>query len=140
MKKLALIAAFAASPALADSVCEMRGAEPLPVMEAAKAEFLKGEYMRFGDIAAEIMGASRESLEKPFERMEALFPDGFTQCDTVLQRRDIGGLVQEVTTFTIEDQDFPMSLYLLAIPIRGEWKIAQLNFDTKLTDVLSSLQ
>lgn len=143
IKKLvsgALFSAVLAGAAMAEPICEMRGAEEVPALEAAKAEFLKGDFSEFSNVATEIMGNARNQLKEPLERMGVLFPDGFESCAVVLQRRETGGMIQEVSTFVIKDQEFPMSLYLLAIPIRGEWKIAYLNFNSTLSDVLSSLR
>ncbi len=139
MKHLIIALALAASPAVAENTCEMRGAEPVEILEAAKEAFLKGEFQEFSKVATELMGSSRKALEKPLGQLEGLFPNGFEDCQTVVQRRDVGGMVQEVTTFNIKGQDFPMSLYLLAAPIRGEMKISYLNFNTTMTDVLDSL-
>lgn len=137
---LVIAAALSAAPLSAAPVCEMRGAEELEVLEAAKAEFLKGDFEKFADVATEVMGNSRATLDKPIAQMAGLFPMGFESCQTVLQRREAGGMVQEVSTFNIKDGDFPMSLYLAATPIRGEWKIVHLNFDTSFTKVLSGLR
>lgn len=139
MKHLSAALVLVASPAFAEPVCEMRGAEPLEIMETAKASFLKGDFQEFSRVATELMGASRKTLEKPIGQLEGLFPNGFEDCQTIVQRRDAGGMVQEVTTFNIKGQDFPMSLYLLAAPIRGEMKISYLNFNTTMTEVLKSL-
>ncbi|MBU2983539.1 hypothetical protein KO498_17160 [Lentibacter algarum] len=127
------------SPAFAAPVCEMGGAEPVELLETAKAEFLRGDFQAFKDITTEIMGTASEKLEKPIAQLEGLFPDGFESCQTIVQRRDSGGMVQEVTTFNIKGQDFPMSVYLLAAPIRGELKVGYLNFNTTMTEVLKSL-
>jgi len=37
-----------------------------------------------------------------------------------VQRRDLGGMVQEVTTFNVKGKDFPIALYLQGTPVRGK--------------------
>lgn len=140
MRHFFLVMVLCAGPAIAEPVCEMRGAEAFDVLEASKAEFLKGEFETFADKASAVMGDGRKSLDEPIARLEGLFPDGFESCQTVLQRTEPGGMVQEVTTFNIKDTKFPMSLYLAALPIRGELQIVYLNFDTSITKVLDTLR
>ena len=140
MKKLTLALAIAASPAFAEPVCEMRGAEPIEALELAKQKFLDGDFKGFADYSTKSMGSrAAASLAKPVQQLAGLFPKGFESCQTVAQRKEAGGMVQEVITFNIKGQDFPMSLYLLAAPTRGEMKISYLNFNTTLSDVLKSL-
>jgi len=140
MRHAFLAMMLGAAPAVAAPVCEMRGAEAFEVLDASKAEFLKGDFEAFADKASAVMGSGRDSLDEPIAQLAGLFPDGFESCQTVLQRKEPGGMVQEVTTFNIKDTDFPMSLYLAAMPIRGEWQIVHLNFDTSVTKVLDSLR
>ncbi len=140
MKKLAIALALVAGPAFAEPLCEMGGAEPVETLEVAKKKFLDGDFKGFSDYATASMGqAASRALEKPVTQLEGLFPNGFESCQTIVQRSENGGMVQELTTFNVKGLDFPMSLYLLAAPTRGEMKISFLNFNTTLTEVLKSL-
>ncbi|WP_322865157.1 hypothetical protein U5922_002470 [Aquicoccus sp. G2-2] len=136
---IAALALVAAGPALADPVCEMRGAEPLPVFETAKAAFLKGDFSAFLGSATVLMRGERAALEAPLAKLADLVPSGFDSCQTILQRRDIGGLVQEVTTFDIPGKSFPISLYLQAAPVKGAMGITSLSYNSKLDTVLNEL-
>ncbi|MEM8579004.1 MAG: hypothetical protein AAGF60_14235 [Pseudomonadota bacterium] len=132
---LCLPAAFAAEP-----ICDMGGAEVVPVMEPAKAAFLAGEFDRFAELTTTIMRDGPALFGDATERLKTLFPSGFESCQTIAQRRDMGGMVQEVTTFNIRGNTAPMSIYLLAAPLRGEMQISYVNFNTTMNDVLDSLR
>lgn len=136
-----LALALAVTPVFAEEpVCEMRGAVAVPVLEAAKRAFLDTDFERFLDLGTALMQDKRDVLEGPLVRLKMIAPGGFESCQTIVQRRDAGGLVQEVTTFNIAGQSFPMSLYLQAAPIRGEWRITSLTFNSVLSSVLDELR
>ena len=138
----AALAAFCLSaPAMAqEPVCAMADAVPVPELEPAKQAFLTGEFDDFLTLATPLMKSSRESLEEPIARMKEHFPDGFESCQTILQRRDAGGFVQEISTFDFPGSDFPMSLILQAAPVRGELGIVSFTFNTKIGGVLGELR
>jgi hypothetical protein len=136
---IALLAAMIASPAIAAPVCEMRDAEPLPLFEAAKAAFLKEDFKAFLDVSTKMMPEKREQLEAPLAKLKQLVPSGFDRCATILQRRDKGGLVQEISTFEMSGKPFPISLYLQAAPVRGTLQITSLSYNSVLDDVLANL-
>lgn len=124
---------------MAQSVCEMRDADAVPLLEEAKKMFRDGDFLSFANFIGSSMGPGAQALVAPLDRLATLVPDGFESCQVVLQRRDIGGLVQEVSTFNVPDKDFPVSLYLLAMPVRGEMVIGQINFNTAIGPVLENL-
>ena len=83
-----------AGPALAETApCTLNGVEPLPVLEAAKAAFLKGKYHEFYRLATPYVPDARSQYPALMGRLAELFPNGFPRCSTVLQRRDVGGAV-----------------------------------------------
>lgn len=141
MIRFAAVLSVVAAPLWAAPVCEMRGAEPVEVLEQAKEAFLHSEFDDFVAIAAEIMPeAAAQNILKELRRLDGLLPDGFDSCQTVVQRRDTGGMVQEVTTFNVKGQDFPISLYLQVTPVRDRMLISYLNFNTTMSDVLDQLR
>ena len=86
------------------------------------------------------MGDGAETLYEPLDRLASLVPQGFDSCQVVLQRKDVGGLIQEVSTFNVRGLTFPVSLYLAAIPVRDRWIIARVNFNTTFGSVLESVK
>lgn len=140
MIRLASLLALVALPAVADPVCDMRGAEEVPVLEAVKAAFLEGDFPTFLNLSTELMQDKRDALSGPVGQLAALFPKGFDSCQTIVQRRDLGGFVQEVVTFNAPGLDFPMSVYLQAAPIRGKMQMTSFSFNTVLDDVLQDLR
>ena len=74
-------------------------------------------------------------------RLAELFPNGFPRCSTVLQRRDVGGMVQEITMFAIESPDTGMiSIILTAVPFNDEPEIVAFVFNSAIGPVLDELK
>lgn len=118
----------------------MGGSAVVPVFEPLKAAFLAGEFEQFGDLATEKMKSLREDIAPSLRQIKGLFPNGFESCQTIVQRVETGGMVQEVTTFNIQNNDIPLALYLLAIPTRGEMIVVQFQFHTTLSQVFDELR
>jgi hypothetical protein len=110
------------------------------LFEQAKAAFLREDFDGFAAVTTEVMGNNGSALDAPLKQLRGLIPNGFDGCQTIVQRRDVGGMIQEVSTFTLRGQAFPISVYLLAIPIRGEMKIGYVGFNTSLVSVLENLK
>ena len=141
MKKIAFFAALAfATPLSAQNVCEMGDARIISVFEPAKAAFLAGDFNQFAELTTRLMPAGPAAFGDGINQLAGLFPDGFESCQTIVQRHDAGGMVQEVTTFNIRGNLGPMSLYLMAAPLRGELEISNINFNTTMSEVLDSLR
>ncbi|MEL6883688.1 MAG: hypothetical protein AAFP87_04205 [Pseudomonadota bacterium] len=121
-------------------MCDMGGADVLPVFEDPKAAFLAGDFQRFGEVTSALFTNGIAAYGDALDKMAELFPDGFDSCQTVVQRRDLGGMAQEVITFNTQAHAAPMSVYLLATPIRGEMSITYVNFNTKMIEVLDNLR
>ncbi|WP_299294598.1 hypothetical protein [uncultured Tateyamaria sp.] len=132
--------AFLPLPALAAPVCDMRGAEPLEVFETAKAAFLKGDFKSFAQVTTTLVKGGPAAFGEAVGSLEGLFPNGFESCQTVVQRIDVGGMVQEISTFNIKGLKGPMSVYLLALPTRGSLEISYVTFDTTMSKVLNELR
>ena len=136
----AAIAFVLPGTAMAQTVCDMGGAAPVPVLETAKASFLSGDFETFARTTTKLMPQGPAAFGEGTSQLMGLFPDGFESCQTVAQRRDVGGMVQEVSTFNIAGQSSPMSLNLLAMPIRGEMQISLITFNTRMGAVLEELR
>lgn len=131
-----------AAPALAEEPpCALNGVEPVPVMEQAKAAFLAGEYRRFYKVATPYVPDARKKYPELMGPLAELFPDGFPRCSTVLQRRDAGGMVQEITMFAIEPPNTGMvSILLTSVPFKDEPEIISFVFNTAFSPVLNELR
>ena len=128
-------AAFAQQP-----VCELAGAEAIPIFEKAKLAFLRSDFPEFVDIMRQSLGNGASALSEPLLKVKDIVPNGFDSCQVIAQRKDIGGLIQEVATFNIKGSVQPLSLYLSAMPVRGELIIGQVNFNTAIGPVLRELK
>lgn len=143
MIKQTLIAATVslfATSSFAQSVCTMNGAVPVPKFEEAKAAFLASDYVSFENIAGELLGERKSILTGPLNQLDRALPDDYDGCETIVQRRDAGGMVQEVTNFTYPGQDFTVAIYLMGMPVRGEMKVGLVVFHSELEEVLNYLK
>lgn len=142
---LALVVPLAltfAQPARAQTpACKLNGVQPVPVLETAKAAFLAGKYQEFYRVATPYVPEARAKYPELMGPLIALFPDGFPRCATVLQRRDAGGMVQEVTMFEVTPPQTGMvSMILTAVPFNDEAEIISFVFNSAIGPVLDELR
>lgn len=136
---LILAAALTSSCAVAEPLCEMGDAKPVDAFEAVKAAFFAGDFERFAEIGTAHINGGPASLGGGVMQLSAAFPNGFESCQTIVQRVDVGGMVQEITTFNVAGQTRPIAVYMLGAPVRGDIQITDLTFDTTLRAVLDDL-
>jgi hypothetical protein len=118
--------------------CDFTGPTIFPEMETAKAFFLQGDFDGFFGFAGKGMPQA-EGLAL-MESIATAVPDGFVSCSTVVQRQDVGGMVQEVTLFQrSEDQGF-IGLYVQSALIDGQRVIMLIKFDSLISAVTESMQ
>lgn len=86
------------------------------------------------------MGSAADPLREPLGKLTQIVPDGFDSCQVIAQRRDVGGMIQEVSTFSAPGELQPVSLYLLVMPVRDEMIVGQVNFNTSVGPVIGSLK
>lgn len=143
MKILLFASAFACCwsiAALADPICDMGDAKPVDVFEPAKAAFLEGNYVAFATLTTPLSPRGSAAFGDAIGSLREAFPNGFVSCQTVVQRVDMGGMVQEITTFNIRGIQAPMAIYLMALPTRGALEISFVTFDTTMSAVLDQLR
>jgi hypothetical protein len=118
--------------------CAFTGTTVFPEMEAAEAAFLAGDYARF----VSLMGAGMPQIDADalIAPLAAAVPDGFNSCTTVLQREDVGGLVQELTVFSAPEGAGLVVLYAQSALIDGTRSVLQFSFDSDLNKMLALLQ
>jgi hypothetical protein len=118
--------------------CAFTGQTIFPELEGAEAAFLAGDYARFVSLA----GAGMPQLDSDalIAPLTEAVPEGFSSCTTILQREDIGGLVQELTVFTAPEGAGIVVLYAQSALIDGSRRILQFSFDTDLNKMLALLK
>lgn len=136
------LALASAQPAQAQTPpCKLNGVQPVPVLETAKAAFLAGKYHEFYRVATPYVPDARAKYPELMGPLAELFPDGFPRCATVLQRRDAGGMVQEITMFGMEPPRTGMvSIILTAVPFNDEPEIISFVFNSAIGPVLDELK
>ncbi len=138
--RLALILTSIATQGCTQTVpsCAFTGPTVFPEMEAAKAAFLAGDYDGFfAQAAAQMPNTDGVAL---MAGITQAVPDGFASCTTVVQREDVGGLVQEITLFQLPEAKGPISVYVQSALIDGQRVILQFSFDSTLANVLEKLR
>ncbi len=118
--------------------CSFTGQTIFPELEGAEAAFLAGDYTRFISLA----GAGMPQLDNDalIAPLTEAVPNGFTSCTTMLQREDVGGLVQELTVFAAPEGAGLVVLYMQSALIDGSRRILQFSFDSDLNKMLALLQ
>ncbi len=130
----------AADPAATATPCALNGVQPVPVLETAKAHFLRGEYPQFFRVSTPFVIDAEARYAGVMGKLPVLFKDGFADCTTVLQRRDAGGMVQEMTLFTVRPPaSGMMSLLLTSAPIGGKEMVIFMTFNSQMTNILQEL-
>lgn len=130
-------AAAAADPA---PPCALNGVAPVPEIETAKAHFLKGEYPQFYRVATPFVADAEARYGDVMGKLPVLFHGGFSACSTILQRRDPGGMVQEMTLFTVKPPGSGMmSLLLTSAPVDGEDRVIYMTFSSLMSRVLEEI-
>lgn len=139
---LALTGLFAAGAARADEPpCALNGVEPVPVIEQAKAAFLRGDYREFYRAVTPYVPDAREQFPTLMGPVAMLFPDGFLHCSTILQRRDAGGMVQEITMFQVPAPETgAVSIILTTAPFKDEPEVIAFVFNSAIGPVLDELR
>ncbi len=130
-------AAAAADPA---PPCALNGVAPVPTLETAKAHFLKGEYPEFYRATTPFVADAEARYGDVMGKLPVLFHGGFSACATILQRRDAGGMVQEMTLFSVKPPGSGMmSLLLTSVPIEGEDMVIYMTFSSQMSRVLEEV-
>lgn len=141
MKRLILCLSLLATPGLArEPVCTMNGAASLSVPGQAKAVFLAGRYDDFHENAASLATNREGRMTQMMGPLQNLFPKGFDGCEVVMQRRDICGLVQEVSLFKVpEPRSGYLSLLLTMARLDGQRRLGYVSYNDQIAQVLEGI-
>jgi hypothetical protein len=118
--------------------CSFTGPTIYPEIEAAEAAFLAGDYERFAGLAS--AGMPQLDSAALIAPLQQAVPNGFANCTTILQREDVGGLVQELTVFTAPEGAGLVVLYTQSALVDGSRRILQFSFDSDLNKMLLLLR
>lgn len=73
--------------------------------------------------------------------VQNLFPDGFPDCAVVMQRRDDGGMVQEVSLFRVPAPGKGyMALLLTAVPLGSDHRVVYFSYNDQISQVLEDVR
>ena len=122
------------------AVCGPDRAQDIPYLEDLKAAFLKADYRGFAELAGPYFPDLVERLNDYFGQVMVVFPNGFTSCETILQRREAPGFHQELVFLYPSGSPAPVALLIVAAEARGEIRLVEFNFNTSISDVLSDLK
>lgn len=133
---IGLIAAtFCALPAFADvPVCALAEGTAIPEIEALNALVLAAKFDEVTQALSVRMGGLAPDL---LAGVAAAYPQPFTSCTTLVQRTEIGGLVQEIVVF---EGAQPLFVYWVSGPLSGEIGPLSFNMNSTFGEVLQSLQ
>lgn len=136
--KIALAAALVLSlcaPAMAKGpVCALKDDPGLTELQPLQALVLAG---RFGDVTKALsdrMGGLDPNLLKP---IADAYTKPFASCTTLVVRRDIGGLAQEIDVFEADGQ--PLFVYWVSGPFKGAQGVVSFNMNSAFDPILQML-
>ncbi len=131
---------FGARVSAQEAACSMENATPEPALEAAKTLFGKGDYRGFFNASTPFLTNRDAQFDTMMGGVVKAVPSGFSGCATVLQRRDAGGMIQEVSLFLVADGGGTIALYTMSAPLSGEMKTLLFTFSSDISAVLSAVR
>lgn len=106
------------SAAAQDAACPVEGGQSHPLVDDAKAKMVAGDYAGFFAAVAPDLDPSTEQVQTAITGLTELAPDGFADCNAVLQRSEPSGFLQEVVVFG--QPGAAMTLYIAAGDLSGQ--------------------
>ena len=130
--------AFSASSAVA---CEPTGPRDIPYLESMKDAFFAADYVTFAQRMGPFFPQIDQQFEGLFGPLQEVFPDGFTRCVTVLQRREEPGFYQDlVLVYPTSSPETPLALLLIAVDPGDGIKLLEFTYNTNVSVVLRELK
>ena len=123
-----------------DAMATAGGCPPSGGTEIAEVEEMNQMFLDsdFGSLSMKIGSYFNSNMPGIFDGIAALFKDGFTSCTTIAQRRDIGGMTQQVVEF--KSTKAPMFAYWLSTTNDGAFQLLRFNYNTDPAIVLGELR
>lgn len=138
-RPLIFIAALAPTTALA-GVCDGALDREVPAFEVAKSAMLAGDFATFYDAATPYATKDPATKSGFLDPLVANFPEGFSNCVTVVQRTETPGYVQEITLFFVDGVTGPISLYLAAVEVDGVMQPMSVVYNSDMDVVFDELR
>ncbi|NNF77557.1 MAG: hypothetical protein HKN05_05965 [Rhizobiales bacterium] len=118
--------------------CGPDTADDITSFEQAKAAFLQADYETFFNTRGPYFpGADYDAL---FGQARVVFPNPFTGCKTVLQRREKPGFFQDLVFYFPAGSDAPLALLLIGAEVDGQVNLVEFSFNTNISNVLDDLK
>lgn len=116
------------------------GCAPEGGIEIAKIEAMNQMVldMDFDGFARAIKDEVGIDIADGVKSVADIFTEGFVSCATIAQRKDLGGMVQNVVMF--EAKVGPLFGYWLATPSGGDYKVVSFSLNTDLDEVMANLR
>ena len=112
--------------------------QDIAYFEDAKSAFLQADYRAFFDgMGPYFPGVD---FDATFGQARVVFPNPFTHCRTVLQRREEPGFYQDLVLYFPAGSDAPLALLLVGTKVDGQVNLIEFTFNTNISEVLDSLK
>lgn len=130
MKALLVVAALALGPAQGALAagCALAGGESAVEIQAMNQLILDG---RFTDFAADLEARANMNVSGAMQSVAKAYAAGFESCATILQRRDVGGMTQELVMF--RSPVGPLFLYWLYVGTGEAFTVLQFKLNSDLS-------
>ena len=138
MKSLIAIGILFAGSHSAAAACDPTTSNDVPAFETAKEAFLQADYKSFYDAMGPYFPGTE--YEATFGQVRVVFPNPFTHCRTILQRRESPGFYQELVFYFPAGSDAPLALLLVGAEVDGQVNLIEFSFNTSLSSVLDDLK
>ncbi len=136
MKRIAMAAMLVLSAPMAWAEgCPPRDGATIPEVEAMNQMLLDLDFNGFAATVKQQVGTD---ISASMPGAAELFAKGFIGCTTVVQRRDIGGLVQNLVYF--DSSVGPLFVYWRVVPVGAAHRLISFSVNTDMDKVFDHLQ
>ena len=136
MLRFALAACLSLAPLAARAEgCAPAGGEAVPSFQKMNQLLLDSDFLGF---VAAIHAAIGSDVSEPMHQVQGLFEEGFEGCTTIAQRRETGGMVQEIVVF--HGKPGPLFGYWMGMVEGEDARILRFAINTDIDEVMSFLR
>jgi hypothetical protein len=129
---------LSATPSFAAPPCALKDSVEIDTMSKTKSAFASFDSDLMLPLFQE--NVSKTAIENLFSQVKTVAPDGFDSCQTMLQRLETGGMVQEVSIFVAKGGGPRVFFYALGVPNEtGDTRLHVVNFNTDIDEILALL-
>ncbi len=139
MRLLAALVLLISPVSAAAQSCAPSTDADIQVFEAAKTAFLKTDYRAFAGLVDDYIPNIDAQFDQLFGPLDVFEPRGFSQCRTVLQRREAPSFAQEIVFFYPRGSNTPLALHMVGSEVDGVFRVLEFTYDTSVSAVLDKL-